>query len=339
MTAEWFRYEGIDAFQLALAEQEAATDWYSEVPVNDFQFDNHGNELTLNFGRGITVEVPTAKFDNRALEGVLERLQVEGKGFKKLRAEILAPTLNNFSAVANGDAEIAVREGKVLACLSSGSTQNDFCHLLSSDVLDKTIMSVHMNWGEEEAFIGVLEEKHMQASFKLPKEKLIGGSTFKVSLKFNTSDYGRSAIHYRADLESALGEKIPVFEQEIVHRSGNTMDRIDETLSMLEKSVEDGAIRLEAMKSIMIENPCGAMRRIGRKFKLPKRDVLPVIAEYERHGNAACSAYGCYKMLCKGIIRYEERSSLVYSQQYISKVMSLIGCDWKEYDLPGAFNW
>ena len=330
-------YITLESFRTALNEQQESTDWFNEVPVQDFRFDNSGNKLTLNFGRGIIIEVPNTKLDSRALEGVLERLQVEGKGFRKLKAEVLAPTLNNFSEVAKGDAEIAVRDGKLFACLSSGATKNDFRHLASSDVLDKTEMSVHMNWGEEETFTGILEDKYVQASFLLP-EREFNGSSYKVSLKFNTSDYGRSAIHYRADLVDA-GGKIPVFEQEISHRDGNTLDRIDETISMLEKSIEDGTCRLETMKSIQIQNPVGAMKRIGSKFKLPKKEVLPEIARIELLGNKPDTAEHCYRVLVKGILNYERKASLAYSRQYVSKVLSLIGCSWEEYDFPGSFNW
>ena len=331
-------YITLESFRKALNEQQESTDWFNEVPVQDFRFDNCGNELMLNFGRGIIIEVPNTKLDYRGLEGVLERLQVEGKGFRKLKAEVLAPTLNNFSEVAKGDAEIAVRNGKLFACLSSGTTMNDFRHLACSDVLDKTEMSVHMNWGEEEAFTGVLEEKYVQASFLLPEHEF-NGSSYKVSLKFSTSDYGRSAIHYRADLVEPTGEKTPVFEQDITHRSRNTLDRIDETISMLEKSVEDGTCRLEVMKSILIQNPVGAMKRIGSKFKLPKKEVLPEIAKIELLGNKPDTAEHCYRVLVTGILNYEERASLAYSRQYVSKVLSLIGCNWEEYDLPGSFNW
>ena len=135
-------YITLESFRTALNEQHESTEWFNEVPVLEFLCDNSGNKLTLNFGRGIIIEVPNTKLDSRALEGVLERLQVEGKGFRKLKAEVLAPTLNNFSEVAKGDAEIEVRDGKLFACLSSGATKNDFRHLASSDVLDKTELQI-----------------------------------------------------------------------------------------------------------------------------------------------------------------------------------------------------
>lgn len=327
----------VSEFTERLLDEEYSTDWYNEVPVSGFRFKPDGMSLAFNFGRGATVEANPKT--PRVLEGILERLQIEGVGLRRLDSENLSDVLNKVAEKATGEATIAVKHGAVVACLSSGDTGNDFRHLTSSEVFDKTMQSIHtLCRGEEDDFKGTIEDKYVTADFVLPLQKMIGGITYKVGVKMNTSDFGRSAVHYLATLRYG-GVKMPVFERAIRHRDNNAMDEIEECLTMLEKSVEDGSVRLEALKSITINNPAGAMRRIGKKFKLPKKDVVPVIASYESAGNGPCSAFHVYELLCEGLGKYEMKAKAEYYRHYSSIMLSLIGINWEDYDLPGSFSW
>ena len=326
----------ISEFSEALLDEEYSTDWYNEVPVQGFSFRPDGLSLAFNFGRGVTVEANPKT--PRVLEGILERLQIEGVGLRRLETGELSDVLNKVAEKASGEATIAVKHGSVIACLSSGDSGNDFRHLTSSEVFEKTTQSIHMLCGgEEDEFCGAIGDMYVTADYLLPLQKMLDGVSYKVGVKLNTSDFGRSAVHFLATLQNG-GVKLPVFERAIKHRDNNAMDEIEETLTMLEKSVNDGSVRLEALKGLTISNPAGTMRRIGKKFKLPKKDVVPVIASYEAAGNAPCSAFHVYEMFCEGLVKYERKAKAEYYRHFSSIMLSLIGINWDDYDLPGSFS-
>ena len=331
------KFDNTEEFDEELISLEYSTDWYDDVPTRNFQFSLEETAMIFNFGMGRIVDVAE---DPYVYKGLFERLQIEGVGLRKLDRVDLVGLLNKVAKKATGEAAIAVRDNKVVACLSSGQAGNDFRHLSSSEIFEKTKTSLYsFCGGEEDHFEGILEDSSfITARFELPVYREIKGDPYKVTIRMNTSDYGKSSVHFLASLQNG-GIAMPVYEWSIKHRENNAMNAIDETLSMLEKSIDEGSAALTVMESIPIENPVGAMRRIGKQYRLPKRAVIPVIASYERSGNVPTTAFAVYRMMCEGLRNYETGGSALYAKRYGSLIYSLIGIDWKNYDLPGSFSW
>ena len=330
-------FNSTEEFDEELISLEYSTDWYNDVPASNFSFHCENGTLNMNFGMGRIVEVDDKSY---ALKGIFERLQIEGIGLRRIKTEDLALILNKIAENACGESSIAIRDNKVIACLSSGQTGNDFRHLSSSEVFEKTKAALYSFCGsEEDHFVGSVEDAYfISASFVLPKYIEINGDMYKVMVRMNTSDYGKSSVHFLAALQNG-GISMPVYEWSVKHRENNAMTVIDETLSMLEKSIDDGSASLVAMESVPIDNPVGTMRRIGKQYRLPKRAIVPVIAAYERAGNTPTTAFAVYRMICEGLKNYEASGSAYYAKRYGSLIYSLIGINWKNYDLPGSFNW
>lgn len=322
-----------------LQEEEVSTEWYI-TPVSHFRFNPCQDDmsLTIEFDGGIA---SIYQEDNRVVETLLDRLQVEGPGIRNLPLEKKATVLNLLAENAAGDATVAVRDGRVVACLSAGSTENDFRPLSSSQVFEKTRSTLYSMCGDEEDyFAGRVENGYVSCTYTLPMEMMLNGVNRKVSVTMNTSDYGRSAVHFLAGLKCE-GIVIPVYETKVLHRENNALNEIDERLSMLNKSIEDGTVTLESLKEIPIDNPANALKRIGKKHKLPKKSASKVIFDVEKgvKDGKSYSAYDLYSCMAEALKGYSESAKAEYVRHYTSSVLSLLGIDWKEYDLPGTFNW
>jgi hypothetical protein len=320
-----------------LSALECATDWH-QCRTDALTFCDTGDSIAVTIPDGTVADL--VKSENRALESLFERLQIEGVGLKRLPYAELSQILNTVVKYATQQTNIAVRDGKVIVCLSKGETENDYVSLNTGEILDKTRMSLYSLCGdEEEEFVGRIEDgKYVCANFLLPIKREVNGKMYKIEVQMSTSDFGHSGVHFLASLRKD-GTDLPLFERSVLHRNKNAMKDIDDTISMLEKSIDDGKVELELMQSIRINHPSNCMRRIGKKMKLPKKSFVPVIDKKERSGDAPCTAFELYEMLCEGLKDYQSKANAQYVRHYQSLIKSLIGINWENYDLPGSFSW
>lgn len=295
----------------------------------------YGTQLFVQDGKNV---VPVREC---ALPSIYDRIGLNGPALERFSKDDLADILTKAGHTLPDDmsAKAVIVDDGLNALLSAGYVPHP-----ASDVFRDTEVAV---WGLGDniiKFSGWYSYEGVVARFETDRKiKISDSSECNTVISMSTSDIGRAAVSFTAGARDGKYTIPLVNAERVLHKNGSTKEDIQEKLNMVIASISKAQAKLDALKDIQIEYPITTAKRLAKTIKLPKKPALIAIERWRlvnEKSTKPVTAFDLYIALCKTEIDYKPRNGKVsYVDKMHNNLLKLLGMSFKDYDIPGEFNW
>ena len=296
--------DDFDAFRTELEHLDRETSWIetqtkdiSVEPVSGKEHlfpDAECKDTLANTGLCLRVKSEYFLLGESARKSLFDRAQISGRGLTKLPMEKLATVLTTVLESQQSMSKIMLRSGKV-RFVASGD-KYDYAYLAQKDLiaqiekyLDERFPGSEFTAAEVshpltvaswsmEAQADVLDQylKILEESGYCAKKK-----TMYPALRFTTSDTGVASAAVTAAIK---GGKYPIFVGsacKVNHRNNMSVSRFNDELTGVYAGLCNQIDLLRRLTLIPLSYPANALKRLAKKFCLPKDVSLEQVSYCE----------------------------------------------------------
>lgn len=333
------KMKNINILNIASVDEYSAKTGLESPIIKNFdavsQNIEYGTQLFVQNGEDV---IPVREC---ALTSIYDRIGINGPALERFSKDDLADILTKSGHTLPDDmsAKAVVVDDGLNALLSA-----EYVPHPASDVFRDTEVAV---WGLGDnlvKFSSWYSYEGVVARFETDRKiKISDSSECNTVISMSTSDIGRAAVSFTAGARDGRYTIPLVNAERVLHKNGSTKEDIQEKMSMVIASISKSQAKLEALKNIQIEYPITTAKRLAKAIKLPKKPALIAIERWRienEKSSKPVTAFDLYITLCKTEIDYQPRKGKVgYVDKMHNNLLKLLGMSFKDYDIPGEFNW
>lgn len=278
------------------------------------------NELQLNFAGGQKI----FPIRETALASILNRMNIGGKTLYSMLDSELCEVFKVAKKYMPQYVTVMITDG----CVNSINS-DIYAHIPMKEILEETMMvvgpmystdkmKVYIETGYDKTFI----------KFFTDRKYSFNGRSRKLIITLTNSENGTSAVRYAAYIQTPDGLIPLMSDVTVVHKGESTvgMNRVVESISMLDGIVNNAINALRNLQKIEISKVETAIKSVGKRCGLPQKYIDQVKQAFANKNT--CYASEIYEVFATTVTDQENLNTL---ERYKNDVLKMINITWDEF--------
>lgn len=289
-----------------------------------------------------------------AVKTILDRARVSGSALSKVKKPVLAQILNECMKVASGDALLRIADDKVSAVL--GGDSSDYAILEMPALFEDTIGYLQKRFPGYTFAGGWFDHSMVTALWELTATPELVESyqralalhgykpeELKPALRLTSSDVGLSGANLFPTLFKGADSKILTLGEplKLEHTNGASLDKFRDQLGFIFSQYTKALGNLTALLDVEVSYPVNTMLGVMKRISIPKKLAYQAADLFKaQYGEDGCTAHEVYYGISEVLFMLQcDGASGSRIAQMEEKVARALHIRWRDYDMPGEFNW
>ena len=289
-----------------------------------------------------------------AVKTILDRARVSGSALSKVKKPVLAQILNECMRVASGDALLRIADEKVSAV--HGGDSSDYAILEIPALFDETMQYLDQEFPGYTFAGGWYDHSMVTALWELTAtDKLVESyeralraherepDDLKPALRLTSSDVGISGANLYPTLFKGADDKILTLGDplKLEHTHGADLGKFRDQLNMIFSQYTRALDNLTSLLDVELSYPVNAMLGVMKRISIPKKLAYQAADLFKgQYSEDGCSVHDAYYGISEVLFLLQcDGASGSRIAQMEEKVARALRIRWRDYDMPGEFNW
>lgn len=287
----------------------------------DIHFNCVNDELVLDCFYGTEVY----PIRETALATILERMGVNGKTFRVMSDKELADVFKILNHYLPEFVTVMISDGAVNSINSV-----KYVHIPMEEILDETLSAVAPMCKGDVKIDGIIGYDKTVIDFFTDRNFVFNKKNNRLIVRLTNSENGTSSVRYSVyAYTNRSTQLLPIMNDVRVEHKGNdaSMDKVVESVSMLEAVINNAVTRLKRLQNITITNIETVIQRIGSKIGFPKTYIKQVSEDFADIDE--CKASDIYEAYVQNVLGNFDKNSSSF-EKYENDLLKMVALDWDE---------